>query len=126
MAANVESMAGFAGKQMFPDDAENSLDAKPDRPRESLWAWHFKVYERTTAARQADAALKLFECSTCKERFASQNGINQHAKRCQGTGVLAKNFFTPAGKPERGAGGGGGAGEADSDAEDEEEERLSL
>jgi hypothetical protein len=104
LAAHVPRLAGFAGKQLFPDDAAASDTVRRNLPLPGVWAWHFRAYERTTAARRDTAALKVFHCSRCEKSYALERRKDAHQSLCTATKVPPKNYATPA----RGGAGGGG------------------
>ena len=98
LAANVPALAGFAGKQLFPDEEGASLVSVNNRPLPGVWAWHFEAYRKTTAARRAKAALELFACGRCQKRFVQQWRRDDHESVCLAAQVPAKHFTTPARK----------------------------
>ena len=110
LTANVPSLAAFSGKQLFPDNTAASLVARMNRPLPGVWVWHFQAFKSATAARHANAALKLFDCSRCKKRYVQEWRKDKHEATCTAVRVPAKHYFTPATKQGSAASGGGGAG----------------
>jgi len=109
LTANVPSLAAFSGKQLFPDNTAASLVARMNRPLPGVWVWHFQAFKSATAARHANAALDLFDCSRCKKRYVQEWRKDKHEATCLAVRVPAKHYFTPATKQGSAASGGGGA-----------------
>jgi len=80
-------LAGFAGKVLFPDGVDVSAAVRRARPIRSVWAWHFRAYEKATAARHGGVGLTLSACTRCDRRFVAEWRQDRHEATCTGAAV---------------------------------------
>lgn len=110
LVSNVPSLAGCAGRQLFPEDATASIAYVANRPMPSVWAWHYQTFIKTTEVRHAKkVTMKMFDCRKCRRRYVKSGSRDAHEATCTAARVPAANFFTPekaGGKAQTGAGSG--------------------
>ena len=82
LMAFAPATAGYAGKQLFPDEGTATPLVAFNRPLPGLWAWHYATYGRARRARHAEARDRLHFCGKCNKPYVRPSSQMTHEDTC--------------------------------------------
>lgn len=82
LMAFAPATAGYAGKQLFPDEGTATPLVAFNRPLPGLWAWHYATYGRARQARHAEARDRLHFCGKCNKPYVRPSSQMTHEDTC--------------------------------------------